>query len=179
MAYFLKFKLERGHYAFAGREDYEGHSVYKIEYYPSRLFADESKKADDASQGPAPPAPDADRPAKPKDEGTKKTEDDLDARIERQMNKVALVTLWIEPEQKQILRYTFENVGMDFLPGRWLVRVDDLQASMRMVQAFPGVWLPGGIDGEGSITLASGTFTFRYRTAYSDYREATVKARIR
>jgi hypothetical protein len=158
MAYFLRFRFEPGHYAFAGREDYGGHQAYKIEYYPSRLFTDDEPKP---GETPSPPA------------------DDEDARIERQMNKVALVTLWIEPEQHQILRYTFTNIGMDFLPGRSLVRVDDLQASMRMVEAFPGVWLPAGIEGEGRVTLASGSFAFRYRTEYSDYREATTKARIR
>jgi hypothetical protein len=158
MAYFLRFRFEPGHYAFAGPENYAGHQAYKIEYYPSRLFTDDEPKP---GEKPSPPA------------------DDGDARIERQMNKVALVTLWIEPEQHQILRYTFTNIGMDFLPGRSLVRVEDLQASMRMVEAFPGVWLPGGIEGEGRVTLASGSFAFRYRTEYSDYREATTKARIR
>jgi hypothetical protein len=161
MAYFLRFKFEPGHYAFAGREDYEGHPVYRIEYYPSRLFAGDEPEDE----------PDDEHRGDGKSEG--------DDRIERAMNKVALVTLWVEPGAKQILRYTFTNVGMDFLPGRSLVRVDDLQASMRMVQAFPGVWLPKGIDGEGRITLASGSYSVQYRTAYEDYREATVKARIR
>jgi hypothetical protein len=158
MAYFLEFKFEPGHYAFAGREDYEGHGVYRIEYYPSRLFADDPKDDEHRDEGEKP---------------------DEDARIERAMNKVALVTLWVEPTTKQILRYTFANLGLDFLPGRSMVRVDDLQASMRMVEAFPGVWLPKGIDGEGRLTLASGSYTFQYHTAYEDYREATVKARIR
>jgi hypothetical protein len=156
MAYFLKFKFEPGHYAFAGREDYEGHSAYRIEYYPSRLFADDEKPGEPAQAHDA-------------------TED----RLQRQMNKVAAVTLWIEPDQRQVLRYTFRNLGMDFLPGRSVVRIDDLRASMRMVEAFPGVWLPGGIDGEGRLTLASGTYTFTYRTEYEGYRAATVKARIR
>ena len=159
MAYFLRFRFEPGHYAFAGREAYEGRQAYKIEYYPSRLFTDSEPKAGETAPPPS--------------------KDDEDARLERQMNKVALVTLWVEPEQHQILRYTFKNIGTDFLPGRWLVRLEDLQASMRMVQAFPGVWLPGGIEGEGRLTLASGTYAFRYRTDYTGYREATTKSRIR
>jgi hypothetical protein len=158
MAYFLKFKFERGHYAFAGREKYEGQSVYKIEYYPARLFTD-----DEGSAG----------------QKREKRDGDEEERLERQMNKVALVTLWIEPERHQVLRYVFQNIGLDFLPGRWLVRVDDFGASMRMLEAFPGVWLPRGIEGQGRVTLASGTYTFRYRTEYENYREATVKARIR
>ena len=39
------------------------------------------------------------------------------------MNKVSLVTLWVEPKAHQIVKYTFDNVSFDFLPGAWLVRV--------------------------------------------------------
>ena len=38
------------------------------------------------------------------------------------MNKTALVTLWVDPVEHQIVKYTFDNVWMDFLPARWLVR---------------------------------------------------------
>ena len=61
------------------------------------------------------------------------------------MNKTALVTLWVDPATAQIVKYTFQNVWLDFLPAAWLVRVDDLRASMEMEQPFPGVWLPRGI----------------------------------
>jgi hypothetical protein len=168
-AYFLRFKFEPGHYAFAGRETYEGTPVYKIEYYPARLFNDDEPETADSTAG-------AKKEKAPHDEHGK---DPADERIERQMNKVALVTLWIEPTAHQVLRYTFQNIGMDFLPGRSVIRIDDLQASMRMREAFPHVWLPRGIEGQGSMTLASGTYTVRYRTEYENYREATVKARIR
>jgi len=167
-AYFLRFKFEPGHYAFAGRENYEGTPVYKIEYYPARLFNDDEPEPGDS-------APDPKEKARHDEHG----KDPADERIQRQLNKVALVTLWIEPTAHQVLRYTFQNIGMDFLPGRSVVRIDDLQASMRMREAFPHVWLPRGIEGEGSMTLASGTYTVRYRTEYENYREATVKARIR
>ena len=33
------------------------------------------------------------------------------------MNKTALVTLWVDPVEHQIVKYTFDNVWMDFLPG--------------------------------------------------------------
>ena len=58
--------------------------------------------------------------------------------INRKMNKTALVTLWVDPAEYQIVKYTFDNVWMDFLPGAWLVRVDDIRASMTMGQPFPG-----------------------------------------
>ena len=33
------------------------------------------------------------------------------------MNKTALVTLWVDPAEHQIVKYTFDNVWLDFLPG--------------------------------------------------------------
>ena len=66
--------------------------------------------------------------------------------LRRLMNKVALVTLWIEPSSHQIVKYTFDNVDFDFLPGAWLVTIDTVKASMTMSQPFPEVWLPKDID---------------------------------
>lgn len=154
-AYFLKFKFEQGRYAFAGPETYEGRRVLKIEYYPARLFADDEHKGEQNED--------------------RKTEQ----RLERQFNKVALVTLWVEPDSHQIVKYVFENIGMDFLPGRSMVRVDDIAATMEMGQPFAGVWLPRHIDGQGGVTLANGTYQVRYAVDYRDYREATTKATIR
>ncbi len=157
-AYFLRFHFEPGHYAFAGRETFDGRPVYRVEYYPARLFSDDDdgKAAKEANDGDA-----------------------EERRFERQMNKVALITLWVEPKARQIVQYTFDNVGFDFMPGRWLVRVDTIRASMRMGEVFPGVWLPRRIEGHGTVSLATGAYTARYETRYSDYREARVKARIR
>jgi len=157
-AYFLKFKFEQGRYAFAGPETYEGRRVLKIEYYPAQLFTDDH---------------DDQQPAKP--DAERKTEQ----RLERQFNKVALVTLWVEPDAHQIVKYVFENIGMDFLPGRSMVRVDDVAATMEMGQPFAGVWLPRHIDGHGGVTLANGTYDVRYAIDYREYREASTKATIR
>ncbi len=154
-AYFLKFKFEQGRYAFAGPETYEGRRVLKIEYYPAKLFTDDENKGQ----------PDEDS----------KTEQ----RLQHQFNKVAMVTLWVEPEAHQIVKYIFENIGMNFLPGRSVIRVDDIVATMEMGQPFAGVWLPRHIDGHGGITLANGTYEVRYVVDYRDYREATTKATIR
>jgi hypothetical protein len=158
-AYFLKFKFERGRYAYVGPEAYEGQRVLRIEYYPTRLFADDDQTGDRATQ------PDED--------------DEQEKRLERQMNKVALITLWVEPQAHQIVKYTFDNVDFDFLPGRSLVRIDEITATMEMGQAFAGVWLPRSIRAHGAVTFANGTYDVRYQVAYENYREAEVKARIR
>ena len=100
-------------------------------------------------------------------------------RIERQMNKVAKATLWVDPSINQILQYQLHNMDMDFLPGRSLVRVDELNAAMRMSQPFPDVWLPQSIDIAVGMTTALGRFAARYDVRYTDYRLASTSARIR
>jgi len=165
-AYFLKFKFEQGRYAFAGPETYEGRRVLKIEYYPAKLFAGEVDDPDGKARS------DKTRDATSGDDKTEQ-------RLEQQFNKVALVTLWVEPDSHQIVKYVFENIGFDFLPGRSMVRVDDVSATMEMAQPFADVWLPRHIDGNGDITLANGTYGVRYVVDYRDYREATTKATIR
>jgi hypothetical protein len=157
-AYFLKFKFEPGRYAFVGREQYDGRTVVRVEYYPTRLYADDHEGRDE--------------------HGTQEPKGE-DAKIERQMNKVALVTLWIEPDAHQIVQYRFDNVGLTFLPARSMVRLERFGATMRMGQPFPGVWLPRDIVAAGSFTLANGTYDASYAVSYHDYREADVAARVR
>ncbi len=159
-AYFMDFKFEPGNYYLAGREQLEGQEVLRIEYYPSKLFDDEDKKT-------------------PREMRRKNKPDEIEEDIDRRMNKTALITLWVDPKEHQIVKYTFENVWLDFLPGAWLVRVDELRASMTMRQPFPGVWLPHGIEIGGGITLANGTFEAGYERRFAQYREAATSYKIR
>jgi hypothetical protein len=163
-AYFMKFKFDQGSYAFAGRETLLGHEVYRVEYYPHQLFQD-------------PPERRQAREQRRKSEG--KSGDDIDDTIDRKMDKVSMVTLWIEPKDHQILQYEFSNIDFDFLPGRALVRLDDLRAAMRMREAFPNVWLPDTIDMGFGLTTALGDVAGRYEVKYHDYKLAEVKARVR
>jgi hypothetical protein len=153
-AYFLKFKFDPGQYALAGRETLEGRQVLRIEYYPTKLF----------SEGRSRP-------------NRKVRERDVD--IEPKMNKVALVTLWIEPTAHQILKYEFRNLPWDFLPGRAIVRVDEITASMEMGQPFPEIWLPRAIRIALDFSTAAGELKGRFETEYHDYRLASVSTRIR
>lgn len=95
------------------------------------------------------------------------------------MDKTSLVTLWVDPVQHQIVRYTFDNVGFDFLPGRWLFRLDDLTVSMTMRQPFEGTWLPERIDMRAAVSLAIGAFELSGTREHTNYREATTGGRIR
>lgn len=154
-AYFLKFKFEKGHYAFAGREKINGIDALKIEYYPQDgMFKDGRSKPD--------------RKVREKD--------DL---IEEKMNKASMVTLWVDPATHQILQYTFDDMDWDFFPGRSLVRIGNVEATMQMGQAFPNVWLPRSIEMEFEMMLALGSVDATYRVDYLNYKEAAVTYKIK
>ncbi len=153
-AYFLEFTFDPGQYALAGREPLDGRETLRIEYYPTKLF----------STGRMRP--------------NRELRDRVD-QIEEKMNKVSLVTLWVDPTDHQILRYEFRNIDMDFLPGRFFARVDSLEASMRMGQPFPGVWLPRSVGLRFEGTLATGQVSGRYDVEYYNYKLADVTVTVR
>ena len=132
-AYFLQFKFESGRYALVGRETIDGRDVLRIEYYPTKLFSERSRAREP-------------RRVEIRRRAGQDKDDAYGDEVQRLMNKVSLVTIWVEPNQKQIVKYTFDNIGLDFLPAAWLVRVTDLKASMLMSEAFPGVWLPKRVE---------------------------------
>jgi hypothetical protein len=164
-AYFLRFEFEGGRYALVGRETIEKRDVLRIEYYPTKLFSEDPATRAEARANQA--------------TGRKAKDAAYGDEVQRLMNKISLVTLWIEPGQHQIVKYTFDNVGLDFLPASWLVRLTDLHANMLMTEAFPGVWLPGRIDMAGKMVLAPGPFSIAYDIQYSDYREAVTSTKYR
>ena len=94
------------------------------------------------------------------------------------MNKSSQVTLWVDPATHQIVKYTFDNVWLDFLPAGWLVKVDDLRASMQMGQPFPGVWLPHNLNIHAGVSLALGPMEFSYKREFSNYRKADVSSKV-
>ena len=174
-AYFMKFKFDEGSYAFVGREKLLGKDVYKIEYYPHQYFRDPPEKRAAKQQR---------RAAEAEKKGEKEAkqarkEDDLDDKIDRKMDKVSMITLWIEPKDHQILQYEFSNIDFDFLPGRALIQLDDLRAAMRMKEAFPNVWLPDTINMGFAMTIALGDINARYDVKYHDYKLAEVKSKLR
>ena len=154
-AYFLKFKFETGHYALAGREKIGDIQALKIEYYPQAgLFKEGRSKPD----------------RKVKDE---------DEKLEEKMNKASMVTLWVDPATHQILQYTFDDIDWDFFPGRSLVRISNVEATMQMGQAFPNIWLPKSIEMQFEMMLAVGAVDATYRVDYQNYKEAAVTYKIK
>ena len=157
-AYFLRFKFEEGKYALVGHDTLDGHDVLRIEYYPAKMFSGTDRRR----TGKEPSAADKAR----------------DAAFQRLMNKVALVTLWVEPNAHQIVKYTFDNVGFDFLPAPWLVHIGSATATMTMGQPFPGVWLPASLDVNIAMTLAVGQLDLSYGLEYRDYRRPDVTSTV-
>jgi hypothetical protein len=194
-AYFMRFRFEPGNYYLAGREMLDGRSVVKVEYFPSRMFSDDEHREKtelsiNAATGEVKVVPadaNAKAPAaKPvRKESSKQAvrrgheEDDLDREIEAAMNKVTQVTMWIDPQEYQIVKFTFDNVDWGFLPGRTVVRVDEARASMTMGRYFENVWLPKEIVFRFGATFASGSYSFLYSREFHDYRKGEVSARIR
>jgi len=95
------------------------------------------------------------------------------------MNKVSLVTLWVDPEDRQIVKYDFQNVDADFFPAQWFMQLEGLNAGMEMSQPFPGVWLPRVIRIGFDIAFAGGNVKGKYSSEYYDYRLAEVTQRIK
>lgn len=160
-AYFLRFKFEEGKYALVGREQLDGRDVLKIEYYPARMFGGTDRRRNQ----------DRDRKNSPEEKAR-------DAEFQRLMNKVALVTLWVEPKAHQIVKYTFDNVGFDFLPAQWLVHISDFKATMTVAQPFPDVWLPTTLEMNLAMIAAVGQVDMHYNLEYHDYRVPSVTSKV-
>ncbi len=156
-AYFLRFKFDEGKYALVGREQLDGREVLRVEYYPTKLFGGTDRRRAEKSSD--------------KDKA-------YDAEFQRLMNKVSLVTLWIEPKAHQIVKYTFDNVSLDFLPVQWLVHVNDLHATMTMGQPFPEVWLPRDLNVSVALMLAVGQYDVHYGLDYTNYKRADVATKV-
>jgi hypothetical protein len=154
-AYFLRFRFDAGRYALVGRETVENREALRIEYYPQKLFEDRNRERNRSER-----------------------DESYEREMRRLMNKSSRVTLWVDPASHQILKYTFEDLGWDFLPGQWLVRVDTVRASMTVGEMFPEVWLPRGIDMNVALKLALGDVDLHYTLDYHDYRRADVTTRI-
>src|SRR5688572_4713094 len=162
-ANFMRFTFDQGQYALAGRERMLDRDVLKVEYYPKNLF-DDAKGRPCRQQG-----------------ATEKCDkgDELEADIERKMNKVSLATLWVDPKERQILRYEFRFQDMDFLPGRSIVRVESSRATMQMAEPFTNVWLPDAVTMRFRVGSAAGPLEARYDVKYREYRIPETSGRVR
>jgi hypothetical protein len=196
-SYFMDFRFEPGNYYLAGKETLEGKELLKVDYLPTKMFDEnesemdkedaaahkaEDKKTEDANAKKAEENKKEDKKKNdekkkdPKKEQKEKAQED---EIDRKMDKTSQVTLWVDPQTQQIVKYTFDNVWLDFLPAGWLVKIDDLRASMQMGQPFPGVWLPHNMSIHAGITVALGSMELQYHREFSNYRKADVATKVK
>ncbi|MCX6545681.1 MAG: hypothetical protein NTV05_14870 [Acidobacteria bacterium] len=185
-AYFMKFPFEPGNYYLVGRGTLEERDVVIVEYYPSRMFKDdEEENGTTTSVNATGNAQMASKDQRTKSKTSKPSpkernkDDELEQDIQRSLNKVSRVTMWIDSEDRQIVKYAFDNADFGFLPGRAIVRVDEARASMTMGRYFENVWLPKQISFGAGATLATGSYRFTYDRSFYDYRKGEVSARIR
>ena len=176
-SYFMDFKFEPGNYYLAGKETVDKQSVLKIDYLPTRLFNDDDDERRDARERPDDPK--REEPKDKRSDKQKQKDKAFEEDLDRKMNKSSQVTLWVDPASHQIVKYTFDNVWLDFLPAGWIVRVDDLRASMQMGQPFPEVWLPREVTIHAGVTIALGSMELQYKRAFSNYRKADVSSKVR
>ncbi len=104
-----------------------------------------------------------------------------DAEMMRSFQKTSRVTLWILVEEYQIVKVAWDSLNFNFLPYRWLVQVDDVQAELVMHKPFPDddVWLPKEILLKGGFTVATGSYSLSYTLEYFDYKETDIAAKVR
>jgi hypothetical protein len=187
-SYFMDFKFEPGNYYLAGKETLDGKELLKIDYLPTKMFDDnksESEKEDEAVREKKDTKDAKETKEQPKKEPSKREqkkadkERKQDEEIDRKFDKTSQVTLWVDPATQQIVKYTFDNVWLDFLPAGWLVKIDDLRASMQMGQPFPGVWLPHNMNIHAGFTVALGSMELQYRREFSNYRKADVSSKVK
>ncbi|HET7694949.1 MAG TPA: hypothetical protein VFK57_04520 [Vicinamibacterales bacterium] len=179
-SYFMDFKFEPGNYYLAGKDTVDGTAVLKIDYLPTRLFSDndEERRAAREERDDSRREERREERRDARSEQQRRREKEIEADIDRKMNKSSQVALWVDPTSHQIVKYTFDNVWLDFLPAGWIVRIDDLRASMQMGQPFPGVWLPRGVSIHAGVTIALGSIEVQYTRAFSNYRRADVSSKV-
>ena len=117
-AYFMEFKFEPGNYYLVGREQIEGKDVLRIEYYPKNMFNDDDEKDEGEKKEQK-----EQKAQKPRDSREARRERELEDRIDRQMNKTALVTLWVDPTEHQIVKYHLRQ-RLDGFPAWRMARQD-------------------------------------------------------
>ena len=158
-ATFFGFKFEPGRYLYAGEQEFEGRNSIVVEYYPRMNSESRNNKPD----------------------RNKRTicigicDDGSDGGL---FEKTFLVTMLISPEEYQILKITFDNVGLEFLPLRSLARMNDIKASMIMDKPKGDIWLPREISAYGSASTANMDLSINYSREFHSYAKSDVKVKL-
>jgi hypothetical protein len=154
-ANFMQFKFDAGSYALAGREKMLEPRRPEDRVLPEAAVRDEQPES---TVRAARKTPSCDK------------EDEFERDIEQKMNKVSLVTLWVDPAEKQILKYEFRFQDLDFLPGRTLVRFEKRALDDGDGRAVCERLAALGVGMRFRLGSAVGPLEARYDVKYRDYR---------
>jgi hypothetical protein len=103
---------------------------------------------------------------------------EIKSNIANALEKSILVTMLIIPEEHQIVQMTFDNVSLDFLPVRWLMRLNDIKAYLIMDKPLGDVWLPREVSVNGSLSTANMDLAMKYSQKFFSYRKTDVKVKL-
>lgn len=185
---FFGLEFEPGNYFYAGRTTLDGRELLIIEHYPEDALGsdqedDEETRVEVGADGVhvetvVKETETAERAEREKRDEVE-AEDTEEDEIERQMNKVIFATMLVDPVEKQIVGMTLNNLGFDFLPARWLLQIDTVEATMKMHEPFTGIWLTESIDAHAKVNTAMGDLSVRFSKTFYDYAEGSATATYR
>ncbi len=89
------------------------------------------------------------------------------------LDRTTVVTMLVSVGDRQIVKWTFANVGMQFLPFRWLVRVGAAEVSMILDTGPDGAWLPRRIELGARASVATSQLTIRLTRDFHHFVRAT------
>lgn len=143
---FFNLTYEPGTYFYAGEEMVNGRETVIIEYYPREHFT-KTGRDPIGNQGD---------------------------KYDPSFDKTSLVKMWIDRDEKQIVKVDFQNASLDYLPGSWLVSLDFFNASLTMKRNQRGDWLPHFLTLDTVINQAEQSLEISLERSFSDYRRTGV-----
>ena len=87
-----------------------------------------------------------------------------------ELDRSIVVTMLVLPEERQIVKWTLETVGLHFLPFRWLLRAGSVEVSMTTDRAADGTWLPREILLGARASTAGQQLTLRMTRRFRGFR---------
>jgi len=87
-------------------------------------------------------------------------------------DRTTVVSMLVLPDERQIIAWTFENVGLEFLPARWLARVGTVDVSMVLDSGPDDTWLPREIRLATRANVATSILTIEMTRRFDDFVEA-------
>ncbi len=95
------------------------------------------------------------------------------------MNKVSMVTLWVDPKTYQILQYTFDDMDWTSSPAaRWCASTTS-RRRCRWARRSRTSGCRTASRCSSSMMLAVGAVDATYRVDYLNYKEAAVTYKIK